>query len=339
MSEVTLSICIATFNRAAFIGATLESIISQATDEVEIVIVDGASSDDTEQVVGRYMQRFPRLRYFRQDSNQGVDRDFNKAVESAHGKYCWLMSDDDLLKPGAIRSVLNEAINNFGLIIVNAEVRNAALTELIEDNRLHVSTNRIYPPGDGERLFVDTASYLSFIGCVVIKRELWNSREKPKYFGTVFIHVGVIFQAPLLEDTLVIAEPLIMIRYGNALWTARGFEIWMFKWPDLIWSFPDYSESAKRQVCLREPWRTWKELLVYRAKGAFGIREYRIFLKSRLDSVWSRIPAFLIAITPGCLVNSLGMVYLSIFNTQSRLFIMEDLTKSRFCYRSCFNRR
>lgn len=40
MTDIKLSICIATFNRAAFIGATLDSIISQATEEVEIVVVD-----------------------------------------------------------------------------------------------------------------------------------------------------------------------------------------------------------------------------------------------------------------------------------------------------------
>jgi hypothetical protein len=40
MNDLTLSICIATCNRTAFIGATLESIIFQATEEVEVVIVN-----------------------------------------------------------------------------------------------------------------------------------------------------------------------------------------------------------------------------------------------------------------------------------------------------------
>jgi abequosyltransferase len=104
--EIRLSICIPTLNRGCFIGATLESIVSQSTDEVEIVIVDGGSTDNTQQVVENFQQRFRRLRYFRNEadsgssntpspSGAGFDRDCNRAVESAVGEYCWLFTDDD----------------------------------------------------------------------------------------------------------------------------------------------------------------------------------------------------------------------------------------------------
>lgn len=52
--DIKLSICIGTFNRSAFIGATLESIVSQATSECEIVVSDNASNDDTWKVVSEY---------------------------------------------------------------------------------------------------------------------------------------------------------------------------------------------------------------------------------------------------------------------------------------------
>src|ERR1700674_2032053 len=69
MREIKLSVCIATLNRGAFLGATLESIICQATDEVEIVVLDGASTDNTGDVIRQYQECFPRLRYFRQNAN------------------------------------------------------------------------------------------------------------------------------------------------------------------------------------------------------------------------------------------------------------------------------
>ena len=52
-----LSICIATLNRGAFIGETLDTIVPQLRDDVELVIVDGASKDNTGEVVGRYVAR------------------------------------------------------------------------------------------------------------------------------------------------------------------------------------------------------------------------------------------------------------------------------------------
>ena len=54
MTKPRLSVCVATYNRAEYIGETLESIIPQLTDEVEIVVVDGASTDGTSTVVKGY---------------------------------------------------------------------------------------------------------------------------------------------------------------------------------------------------------------------------------------------------------------------------------------------
>jgi len=332
MTEIRLSICIATLNREEFIGETIESIITQATDEVEIVILDGGSTDNTTQVVQKYQQRFPHLRYFRQDVPMGVDQDFYRAVELAKGDYCWLMSDDDILKPGAIHSVLNETRYDYGLIIVNAEVRNTDLSNILEEKILRYNANRVYSPIDSEKFFVETARYLSFIGCVVIKRNLWNNREKEKYFGTLFIHVGVIFQKNLVENILVIAKPFIVIRAGNAQWTSKWFEIWMFKWPTLIWSFTDHSELAKANVCPKEPWKKIPPLLINRALGSFSLQEYYKWIEPKGGSWLNNVTAKTIARLPGCFANTLFIIYFSIFRkSHSNLFYLKN---SRFYYRS-----
>src|SRR3990172_8001177 len=100
-----LSVCIATFKRATFIGETLESILGQVEPGVEVVVVDGASPDDTEEVVRRLAVAHSGLRYHREPVNSGVDADYDKAVGYAQGEYCWLMTDDDVLVPGAIARV------------------------------------------------------------------------------------------------------------------------------------------------------------------------------------------------------------------------------------------
>ena len=334
MNNINLSFCIATRNRGTFIGATLESIICQATEQVEIVILDGASTDNTEEVVRRYHERFPHLHYYRQNANLGVDHDFAEAVDRAHGEYCWLFGDDDILKSGAIQAVLDAMKGQYGLIIANAEVRNADLSKLLEPKRLQVSADRIYKPNQNQRLLSEVGDYQTFIGCVVINRQLWNAREKEKYFGSYFVHVGVIFQSPLPEDTLVIAKPLISIRYGNAVWLARSFEIWLFKWPNLIWSFPDYPDSVKFQACRKEPWRRMRTLLLHRAKGEFTMKHYIEWLEPRLDSFWTRALAKAIAQFPGRVANFLGVVYYTAFcrRPDKRLRLL-DLTNSPFNFR------
>jgi abequosyltransferase len=333
MNQVKLSICMATRNRAAFIGATLESIVCQATNEVEIVVLDGASTDNTGEVIRKFQERFPRLRYFRQENNSGIDRDFAKAVELAHGEYCWLFCDDDLFKPGAIRVVLNAIKDDYALIIANSEVRNADLSELLERRRMPLEKDRVYKSSEDQLLFADTMDYLSFIGCVIIKRQLWSAREKEKYFGSYFIHVGVIFQKPLAGDALAIAEPLISIRYANASWLGRNFEIWMFKWPELVWSFAGFSDTVKSRVRSREPWRNPKTLLHFKAKGAYTKKEYAELIEPRLRSFWARALCKASAYFPGRAANLLAFIYYSIVRRPSaRLLILLDLENSPFCF-------
>jgi glycosyltransferase involved in cell wall biosynthesis len=333
MNEIKLSICMATRNRGAFIGATLETIVSQATDEVEIVVLDGASTDNTEEVIRLYQVRFPQLRYFRQETNMGIDQDFAKAVDLAKGEYCWLFCDDDLLKPGAIRVVLDALRDDYAVVIVNSEVRNADLSKLLEPKRLPIEKNRIYKSSENDLLLIDSGQYLSFIGCVIVKRQLWDARKKEDYFGSYFIHVGVIFQQPLPRDTLAIAEPLVSIRYGNASWLGKYFEIWMFKWPSLIWSFADLPDSAKCRVCPREPWRSLKTLMHFRAKGVYTSQEYAEWVKPRLGSYWARVVSNASAHFPGRAANLIVFIYYSIFHRPSeRLLVLLDLANSPFCF-------
>ena len=312
-----LSICIATYNRGRFIGETLDSIVGQLNDQVELIVVDGASPDNTEEVMRQYFDRYPQINYVRESENSGVDCDYDKAVGYATGLYCWLMTDDDLLVPGAISRVCDFLDGTRDLVIVNAEVRSADFSRVLHPSRLKIESDRNYDSGERSKCFSETASCLSFIGGVVIRRDFWLERDRESYYGTLFIHVGVIFQNPPIENVTVISDPLIRIRYGNAMWSARGFEIWMFKWPELIWSFDDFDDVAKKDVCPRHPWKNLKALAFYRGVGGLSIREYRKYLADKATGL-ARFRAFAIAIAPAWLVNSMASIYILFFNTKAR---------------------
>jgi glycosyltransferase involved in cell wall biosynthesis len=272
-----LTICIATYNRADYISETLESIISQLADDVELLVVDGASTDNTEAIVQRHVDNEHRIRYVRLPVKGGIDQDYCKSVELSRGEYCWLFTDDDLLKPGAVAAVKAAINDGNGLIVVNAEVRNRKLTTILRHRLIVLKENKMYAPEDIESFCLDALNYLSFIGAVVIRRSIWLSREPESYFGTEFVHIGVIFQKPLAEPVLIVTEPYICIRYGNGQWKPRSFEIWMFKWPKLIWSFDNISDQAKRHVTQKEPWRNLRILLLERGKGTYTIQHYYHF--------------------------------------------------------------
>lgn len=331
-----LSICIATFNRAAFIGKTLDGLLAQATDDVEIVVLDGGSSDRTEAIVSAYSQRSTLIRYFRQPTNMGVDRDFDNAVQRATGTYCWLMSDDDLIKPGAMARVRAEAARGFDLVVINAEARTTDMLGVLIPSLLKFDRDHEYGPGDSDRFLAEVGGYLSFIGGVVINRAVWNARTREPYYGSLFIHVGVIFQAPLTR-VLAIADPLVVIRYGNAMWTSRGFEIWMFKWPWLIWSFPWLTDAAKARVTPREPWRKATTLLLFRARGAYALAEYRRWLNPHTRSWSERLKLIAVSLVPGPLAHTAVKLYMKLRHPEPAVALFE-LRHSPFHHRNYLRR-
>lgn len=325
--NLRLSICIATYNRGKFIAETLDSIQNQMRPEVELIVVEGASPDNTHEVMEQYVSRYPNIRYYRETVNSGVDGDYDKAVGYARGEYCWLMTDDDLVQPGAIDRILAELSGKRDLVIVNAEVRNADLSVVLATRQFDSATDKSYGDGDAENFFAECMNYLSFIGGVVIRRNTWLERERKSYYGSLFIHVGVICQHPPIENIFVISEPYIIIRYGNALWTSRGFEIRSFKWPEFVWSFNSFSDSVKRRVCHPAPWKRIRTLFYERASGAYSKDEFNQFISPRTSGL-QRAMAHGIAIFPGKLSNIISVFYFMVLNRSARM-MQFDLLRSR----------
>jgi abequosyltransferase len=328
MKSPLLSICIATYNRADYIGETLDSIIPQLTDEVEIVVVDGASTDATQAVLERYAADCPGLRYTRLPAKGGVDQDYCKAVECARGEYCWLFPDDDLFKPGAVPRVLGELRKGHDLVIVNANVMDRRLTTLLHTCMFPNREDETYGPDELEGLFRRIVPGISFIGCVVIRRRTWLEREHARYFGTEFIHVGVIFQGPLPGSACVIAEPYVTIRYGNAQWTSRSFEVWMWKWPGIIWSFDRIPSDEKRRRVKPEPWRRLKTLRFWRATGSYSRDMYeKIIAPSNASGPW-KLAALAISLLPQRAFNSYMLWYHKTFK-KHKVMAIYDLSIGR----------
>ena len=102
-----LSFCIPVHNFGAFLPATLESILPQMHDALEIVVFDGGSTDNTPELMGDICARDPRVRYLRRDVRGGIDADLASCIDAARGEYCWLFSGDDTLQSGGVAYLLS----------------------------------------------------------------------------------------------------------------------------------------------------------------------------------------------------------------------------------------
>lgn len=320
MKMPLLSICIATYNRAGFIGETLESIIPQLENDVELLIVDGASADNTEAIVQKYAHQVENIKYIRLPEKGGVDHDFDKAVQLASGEFCWLFTDDDLIKQGAIKAVKTAIGQGYGLIVVNAELRDKVLTTLVRTQQIRLQEDKIYGPSEMEQLFKDAMLYLSFIGAVVIRRSIWLQRKRETYFGTEFVHIGVIFQERLLEPVKIIANPYIIIRLGNAQWMPRSFNIWMFNWPNLVWSFSHITQEVKECVCKRYPWKDIKVLASQRSAGSYCLSTYQKHLSDKKVNIFWKLCAIFVACSPRPMWIGIHYIHSRMKSAEARAF-------------------
>src|SRR3954462_2700917 len=119
MASPVLSVCIPTHNFGRFIGDTLRSVIPQASPEVEIVVLDSASTDNTRDVVEAHRSSAIPICYHYQPYKGGIDVDMARVVELANGQFCWLLSADDTLTEGAIARVLSEITKPHAIYLCN----------------------------------------------------------------------------------------------------------------------------------------------------------------------------------------------------------------------------
>ena len=106
-----VSIGIPTYNRAHSLSRALESALAQDYGNLEIVISDNASTDDTQAICEQFAQQNARVRYVRQPVNRGAVANFNAALQQARGEFFMWLSDDDWLDTdfvGACVQVLSE---------------------------------------------------------------------------------------------------------------------------------------------------------------------------------------------------------------------------------------
>ena len=232
-SNYKLSICIPTYNRAAYIGETLASIISQSGDDIEIVIVDGASTDNTADVVNEFQGRFENIHYHREKQNNGIDADLAKSVALAQGEYCWLMSSDDILAAGAIQRVLTEIKEGMEIYLCNI----IACTK----DMIPVRDLSWFSPKIADRVFdfsrkevsieylVEAKSIgalFSYMPAVIVRRADWMSvNGAEEFFGSCYAHVFTIFSIIQKKCKLkyINLPPLVLTRFGNDSFSEKGF--------------------------------------------------------------------------------------------------------------------
>jgi len=176
-----LSICIPTHHgRGATLAQLLDSVGPQLTSDVaevvDVSISDGGTEDGTAELVARRRDHGLPVTYHRAEEDHGFAAHLIDAIERAQAEYCWLMSSDDAIEPGAVRRVLE---------LLDAHPRAIGATVSFEtylpdlSGPVDAPYDFIYPPGaERARVFEDVEAMITQLGvimayfpCQVIRRD------------------------------------------------------------------------------------------------------------------------------------------------------------------------
>jgi glycosyltransferase involved in cell wall biosynthesis len=105
----TVSLCIPTYNAARFIAEALDSAIAQTFDDIEVLVVDDGSKDETLEIVERYAREDARIKIHTNARNLGLPGNWDRARELARGEWIMFLFQDDLFAPRCVELMLAAA--------------------------------------------------------------------------------------------------------------------------------------------------------------------------------------------------------------------------------------
>ena len=264
-----LSIVLPTFNRGYMIEYTLEILneqIERNSSEVELVVCNNASTDDTSDIVSRFVETHPCVKFVNYTDHVEIGVSITRSVDNATGKYALLWGDDDIPSPFLVDILLYyiKANPDIGIIHFNG------MTGMDQDdfkmknvNVMNKSFDRMTILYDLEKFAETHYSGMGLMSSDMFLLEAWKKGRKLDSST----HYGYEFVAPILigakgHKCLYINFPLWIQRIPMyRAWQSRATQFWYIGIPNLL------KDLEKNNVI--KDWRsTWnkantKRLLIH----------------------------------------------------------------------------
>jgi glycosyltransferase involved in cell wall biosynthesis len=117
-----VSILIPVYNREHIIAETLESALAQTYKNIEVIVVDNASTDNTWQIIQEFAEKDHRIKAFKNETNLGPVRNWLRCVDEATGEYGKILWSDDLIAPEFIEETLPLFNEDVGFVFTATRV-------------------------------------------------------------------------------------------------------------------------------------------------------------------------------------------------------------------------
>lgn len=187
-----LTIAIPTFNRANYLELCLSQLSPQlygCEAEVELIISDNCSTDETQEVVSKFLTKHSNLRYIRNIENIGPDENFIQCFREADSKYVLLFGDDDVFHDNALSYLLDVIRNeDYGSVFLSVTAFSGEFKQ--DEHKIKYDKGVVVYDNNEEyiyRVYIDS----TFISSNVINKSLLpKDTDIAIYSGTYLVQLG-----------------------------------------------------------------------------------------------------------------------------------------------------
>lgn len=144
-----ISIALCTYNGADFLGKQLDSIMYQSYTNLEVVIVDDYSTDNTLSILKEYQAKYDNISIYPNTSNIGVNNSFGKAISLCNGEYIAISDQDDIWFSNKIEESYKSMTDNILMVYSNSLLIDEAGNSL---NRFMFGNKKLYSGNDPRSL-------------------------------------------------------------------------------------------------------------------------------------------------------------------------------------------
>lgn len=220
MKQSLISIVIPVYNVEPYLRECLDSVIAQSYKNLEILIVDDASTDGSYDICREYAQNDERIHLFKNEVNRGLSATRNLALDNAHGDYIGFVDSDDFIDPNMYDIMLKKLeADNADIAMCNYYWTN----EQGEKTSQYVSYNRDRKVSGIEKLRENVFTINNCVWDKLFKRKLFEDIRFPegRLFEDIFIMHELIDKASSVSVT---KESLYYYRKRKTAITLRSFK-------------------------------------------------------------------------------------------------------------------
>jgi abequosyltransferase len=213
-SQYLLTIAIPTYNRSKYLNLCLAQIGNQFHGNeqiIELLVSDNNSTDNTEEIVQKYISQGYPIKYVKNKQNIGPDHNFLQCFNLAKGKYVLIFGDDDTLADGVINLILNILRkSNYGIVHLSTRHKNGFATKIT--TILSGKKNYDYAIYDNTKEFIKDVNYsFGFIsGNIVNKTLVDKTIDMEQFAETNLMQLGWTLSAVFnVKQNIVIEDAII----------------------------------------------------------------------------------------------------------------------------------